>query len=71
MKNKVVSPFYFEKPMVIGDTFLAMMENNALHYVPVGTGFQLDGAQPHFSHHVCAFLDNKYPDRWGEGGPIH
>jgi hypothetical protein len=36
MKNKDIGIFFFEKPMVTGDTFLAMMENTALHHVPVG-----------------------------------
>jgi hypothetical protein len=35
------------------DTFLA-----------VGTFCQLDGAPPHFSHHVYAFLDGEFPDCW-------
>jgi len=30
--------------VVTGDSFLAMMENNALCYGPVGTVFQFDGA---------------------------
>jgi len=42
--------------------FLTMMESTALHHVPVGTVFQLDGAPPHFSQHVCAFLDREFSD---------
>jgi hypothetical protein len=30
MKNKVMSPFYFEEPTGTSDTFLGVMENNAL-----------------------------------------
>jgi len=37
------------------------MENNALHFVPVGAVFQLGGAPPHFSSHVGAFLYRKRP----------
>jgi hypothetical protein len=39
------------------DTFMAVTENNALHYVLVGTAFQSHGAPPNFSCCVCAFLD--------------
>jgi hypothetical protein len=49
MKNKVSGPLFFEEPTVNGDTFSAMMKNNALHHVPVGIVFQLNGAPPHFS----------------------
>jgi hypothetical protein len=35
--EKIISLFYFEEPVVTGDTFLAMMENTALHHVPVVT----------------------------------
>jgi len=38
------------------------MENTSLCHVPVGTFFQLDGAQSHFLHHVRAFLDTEFPD---------
>jgi hypothetical protein len=61
----------FEEPTVTGDTFLAVMENTALRYAPVGTVFQLGGTSPHFSHRVRAFLDRECHDRWiGRGGPI-
>jgi hypothetical protein len=66
--------FLFEEPTVTGDTFLAMMENTALCYVPVGTYFELHGAPPHFSRRVRVFVDRKFPDRCigrGGGGPIH
>jgi hypothetical protein len=29
-EGKVMGPFFYEEPVVNGDTFLAMMENNAL-----------------------------------------
>jgi hypothetical protein len=51
-------PFLFRT----GDTFLAMMENTALHHVPVGTVFQLDGVLPCFFHCVHAFLDTELPE---------
>jgi hypothetical protein len=50
--------------VVTGDTFLAMMENTALHHVPVRTVFQLDSIPPHFSHCVCAFLDGAFCNCW-------
>jgi len=53
--------FSFLSPTVTGDTFLAMMWNTALYHIPVGTVFQLRDAPPHLSHHVCAFLDRKFP----------
>jgi hypothetical protein len=33
MKNKVIGPFFFEEPVVNGDTFMAMMVNTALCHV--------------------------------------
>jgi hypothetical protein len=41
MENKIYGPFFSEEPVVIGDMCLAMMENTALHHVPVGTVFQV------------------------------
>jgi hypothetical protein len=71
MKNKVISPFLFEETMKTTNTFLATMENTVLHHVTVGTVFQLVGAPPHSSHHVCAFLDREFSDCWiGRGGSI-
>jgi hypothetical protein len=59
----------FEEPMVTGETFLAMMKDTALHHIPTGTVFQLDAEPPHFSRHVCVFLDREFPDHWiGRGG---
>jgi hypothetical protein len=40
------------------------MENKASCHVPVGTVFQSNGAPPHSSHYVCAFLDRELPDHW-------
>jgi hypothetical protein len=49
----------------------AMMEDTALHHVPVGIVFQLDGTPPHISHCVLAILDREFPDHWtGRGGFI-
>jgi hypothetical protein len=52
-------------------TFLAVMEDTALCHVPVGAVFQLDGAPPHFSRHVLAFMDREFLYCWiGGGGGI-
>jgi hypothetical protein len=34
-KSKVTGPFFSEEPTMTGDTFLTMVENTALCYVPV------------------------------------
>jgi hypothetical protein len=53
------------------DTFLAVMENSALHHVPLETIFPLVGAPPHFSCCVYACLDRKLPNHWiGREEPI-
>jgi len=48
--------------------------DTALHHVPVGTVFWLDGAPPHLPHsscHVSASPDREFPGHWlGSGGPI-
>jgi hypothetical protein len=49
MKNRVFSPFFFEVSVVTDDTYLAMLDNTALHHVTMGTVFQLGGAPPYFS----------------------
>jgi hypothetical protein len=68
--EKVNSIFFFEEPVVTGDTS-DYDRKHCLDHVPVGTVFQLDGAPPHFSHCVCAFLDREFSDYWiGRGGPI-
>jgi hypothetical protein len=56
MRNKVIGPLLSEDQTVTVDTFLAMMENNALRHVPARTVLQLHGVQPHFSSRVGAFL---------------
>jgi hypothetical protein len=46
-----------------------LMKNTALYHVPVGTVFQLNGAPPHLSHCVRAFLDRQFPGcHIGRGG---
>jgi hypothetical protein len=67
IKNIVIGPFFFEEPMVTGDTILFKMEN-ALCHVPLGTVFQLHNAPPHFSLHVRKFSGQGSLDR--ERGPI-
>jgi hypothetical protein len=56
MKDKVIGPFFFEEPAVTGDTYL--------RHVTVATVSQTNGAPPHFSRRVRAFLDRgEFPDR--------
>jgi hypothetical protein len=50
--------------MVTGEKFLAMMEYTPLYHIPARTVFQLEGAPPHFSHRVHAFLDIQFPIHW-------
>jgi len=60
-ENKVIGPFFFfEEPTVIGDTFMAIMDNTNLYHVFVRRAFKLDGAPPHFSRCVCVFMDREF-----------
>jgi hypothetical protein len=69
--ERVNVSLFFEEPVMTGDIFLAMMENNALCYVPVGKLFWLFGAPPYFSSHIHTFQDRDFPDNWiGRGGSI-
>jgi hypothetical protein len=45
--EKLISPFFMGEPVVSSDTFLVMIENTTLCHVPVGTIFQLTGAESH------------------------
>jgi hypothetical protein len=66
-KNPEESNLKNEGARVTGD----MIENTALHHIPVGTVFQVDDVPAHLSHHICAFLDTELPDHWiGRRGPI-
>jgi hypothetical protein len=40
-----------------------MMENTDLHNFHAGIIIQLDGAPPHFTRRVCAFMDREIHDR--------
>jgi len=63
------SPFFSES-MVIGETFLAMMENTVLCHVEIVSQLQWS-APPHSSHPICAFLDSEFSDHWiGRRGPL-
>jgi len=68
VRNKITNPIVFEVFTVSGDTFLTVINTIALLHVPVGTIFQLDGTQLHFSRRVRIFLDRKLPERWMRGG---
>jgi hypothetical protein len=64
MKNNIISLFFFKEPSVTGEIVLAIMEDTVLCYISAGTIFQLVSAPPHFSHHVCAFLDREFCNCW-------
>jgi hypothetical protein len=51
-------------------TFLFGRTYDGLRHTPVGTGFRLCGAPPHFSCGVRALLDSGFPDCWRGRGPI-
>jgi hypothetical protein len=53
---KVTGSIPFEEPKVTGNNFLVVMENTALHRVPMGIIF------------VRAFVDTEIPDRWIKTG---
>jgi hypothetical protein len=70
MKYKVIGPFLLEEPTVTGDTFLVMMGNVTLRYVPAGKVSQLHGTLLHLSRRVRAFLNRKLPHRSPDVTPL-
>jgi hypothetical protein len=63
ISNLIISPFFFEQPIVTGNIFLGMMENTTLCHVPVES-FPVS-IPPHL------FLDRMFPVCWiGREGPI-
>lgn len=73
-KTKVIGPYFFENGNVTGESYRNML----IHYafprfasLPDDYIFHQDGAPPHYSNRVRAYLDNKRPDNWiGRGGPV-
>lgn len=74
-KQRVIGPFFFENENVTGESYRNMLinyafprfERNLSDYI-----FMQDGASPHFSTRVRAYLNWKKPNYWiGRGGPVH
>lgn len=75
----IIGPFFFQGT-VTGDSYLNMLETFALPRVVQltdGAGdqpslwWQQDGAPPHYSRAVRAWLDNNFPNKWiGRRGPV-
>ena len=70
--SQIVGPYFFEEPTVTGANYLEMLQTYAipqLNRIP-HLVFQQDGAPPHWSRAVRAYLDDAFPDNWiGRGGP--
>lgn len=73
--NKI-GPYFFDGN-VTGESYLDMLQNfvlprlNELNYNLQEIMFQQDGAPPHYSRGVTAWLNANLP-RWiGRRGPIH
>ena len=77
--NKLYGPFFFEAN-VNAAVYLQMLQQQFLPafnaHIPLPQRnnmiFQQDGAPPHFSNIVRAFLNDTFPNRWIErGGPTN
>ena len=77
MSNKqIIGPYFFEDETVNRQNYLRILKN---YFYPTMQRrrlnnkmiFQQDGAPPHFSKEVHAWLNEKFNGRWiGRGGPI-
>lgn len=71
--NQVFGPYYFDSPIVTGESYKQLLTNYFLPMLPSlppDAIFQQDGAPPHYSLEVRQLLDEKLPDSWiGRGGP--
>ena len=68
----VVGPYFFTDPTVNGANYLDMLQTYAIPAIAdiPDLVFQQDGAPPHWSRHVRAYLDATFGDAWiGRGGP--
>jgi hypothetical protein len=74
--SQVIGPYFFPGETIRGDDYLHMLETFLVphlkqHRLLSRTWFQQDGASPHWSKTVRAFLDLTFPNRWiGRGGPL-
>ena len=70
--SQIVGPYFFNDPTVTGANYLDMLQNYAmpqLERIP-DLIYQQDGAPPHWSLDVRAYLDDVFQDAWiGRGGP--
>jgi len=70
--NKVIGPFFFNKPTISANVYLDMWEPyDALQLEEFQPWiiFQQDGAPPHWGSYIRRFLD-AFPNRWiGRDGP--
>lgn len=73
-KDRVIGPYFFENGTVTGELYKNMLSQYAFprfsrlrpDYI-----FMQDGAPPHYSNRVRAYLNNKRPGNWiGRGGPV-
>jgi len=77
INNQLVGPFILEGPLT-GEIYLRFLQEELsllMENIPLRNRVQMwlqhDGAPPHFSRQVTAFLNNSYHDRWiGRGGPV-
>ena len=68
----VIGPYFFTYPIVDGVNYLDMLQTYAIPAISdiPDLVFQQDGALPHWSRHVRAYLDATLRDAWiGRGGP--
>ena len=73
-KYGVIGPYFFNNQNVRGDTYRNMLIQYAFpKFAALRSDyiFQQDGAPPHYSNVVRAYLNNKRPNNWiGRGGPV-
>lgn len=77
MVDRVIGPFIFVERTINGDIYYDMLTEYVfpqMEDIEAEKGlvfFQQDGAPPHYSNHVRAALDTRFPGRWiGRSGPI-
>ena len=58
MRNRIIGLIFAEKT-VTSNTYMDMFQLYAVSVLPNGTIYHEDGASPHFSNIVCAFLEDR------------
>ena len=70
---QVLGPYFFEEPTITGADYLEILGTFAIpqmRQIPCSEEFKQDGAPPHWSKNVRAYLDATFPNAWiGRGGP--